>query len=284
MEAADVRDVRRSRRIGGPGCARPELPTDAQPHPRHLRSGALAEDLRHARHDVLGRVRATDAGGELREDLVGVRTLAVDDAVGEAAGARADRLERQRQDDGRDHGDGGVVSTEQEAPRGHDRGVDRCHEDRERSRDHRLPDDDVEVVQAEPEDGDADGDGEREEARSAHHGRQDPVTGEDEVADEDRDEGESEPEHDPPDLLALGPGGPSEPHDERAHGHEEDHREEHGDHDVEVGQMRRGLDEEGVGDPEVHVRPGERPLSDDERDPDHGQEREDEHEVRSPSS
>ena len=253
------RDVRQRRRVGRPGCARPELPTNAQPHPRHLRSGAFAEDLRHARHHVLGRVRATDPRGELREDLVGIRPLAIDDAVGEAPGTDADRLERDRKHDRGDHRDRGVVAPHYEAPHRDDRRVHDGDEDREYARDERLADDDVEVVQVEPEDGDPDRDREGQEAGGTDDGGQEPGSAQDEVAGDDRHEREREAERHPLDLLSLDPLRPAEPQEQRADRREEHHREQQADDGVDD----HLVDEEGVLDGDVLDRPRQRRLPED---------------------
>ena len=47
---------------------------DAEPDPGRPRAGGLAEELRHPREDVLGRVRLPDALGELGQDLVRAST------------------------------------------------------------------------------------------------------------------------------------------------------------------------------------------------------------------
>ena len=67
-----------------------------------LCAGALADDPRHPRQQVLGRVRPREPFGERGQDLVRRRAFTEDQPVGEPVRPRAKGLERERDDDGGD--------------------------------------------------------------------------------------------------------------------------------------------------------------------------------------
>ena len=150
-------DRRAADRIVGPGCDVPELPADREPHVGALRPDALAQDPRHPRQHVRVGVSTTDAFGELGEHLVRRRALAVDQAVGEAREPRARRLERERHDHGRHHGEERVVASQPDADADHHTEVDDRCEEREGAVDQGLSHHHVEVVEMEAQDRDPDG-------------------------------------------------------------------------------------------------------------------------------
>jgi hypothetical protein len=78
-----------------------ELVIDPQPHDHVFGAGPVGHDVRHLRQDVLVRIRAADALGELRQDLVRGGPPAVHDAVGQPTGPLPRRLERDRHYGGR---------------------------------------------------------------------------------------------------------------------------------------------------------------------------------------
>ena len=114
------RDRRRPVDVVGPGRDVSQLPVDGQPHVGALGADALAQDPRHPRQHVLVGVGPADAFGELRQHLVRRRALAVDDAVGEPREPRARRLERERHDHGRHHGQERVVASQPDAHADHE--------------------------------------------------------------------------------------------------------------------------------------------------------------------
>jgi len=140
-----------------PGRHRPKRRTDPKPDLRPS-SGPLGEDPRHPRQDVVQSVLARHALGELREHLVGGRSLAIDEAVGQALGTFAHGVEGQSDHRGGEHGQEGVVGGSDGRPDAdHERHVDGGEERGEQSVDERLADDDVDLVQAVLQYGDRDG-------------------------------------------------------------------------------------------------------------------------------
>jgi hypothetical protein len=160
----------------GPRSGESKLVADAQPHLGARCSRPLSENPGHPGQHVLGRIRASHPLGELREDLVGRRSLPVDDAVGQTPGALAKGLERDRDDSGRCDGERNVrlpCRPDRRADPHHDREVDGGDEGGKHCDDDGLVDNDVDVVQPVLEHGDAD--------RGRDHQDRDP--GEDVTAD-----------------------------------------------------------------------------------------------------
>ena len=95
------------------------------------------------------RVRVSEVGRDLGEDLEGGRSLPVHDPVGERLGSPTDRIEREDEDHGA--GDGPDARERRQGKRPEIQEGDEGGDDRE---DHRSLDDDVEVVQVVLEDRD----------------------------------------------------------------------------------------------------------------------------------
>ena len=80
------------------------LLVERDPDLRALCPGTIAEHPGDAREHVVGGVRAREVLAEGRHHLVGSCTLPVDEAVREAPCSRADRLEHEGDDRGRERG------------------------------------------------------------------------------------------------------------------------------------------------------------------------------------
>ena len=139
------RRIRRCRRTGSGACAHRE------PDVRGLGPRCLAQKLRHSGRDVLVRVRRTEAAGELREHLVGRRSLAIDETVGHPPRQPPQRAEHGADDDA-DHEQAPFPGRHRSDRRQRENEQDRERQDREPGGDqqehHGLLDHDVQVVQA----------------------------------------------------------------------------------------------------------------------------------------
>ena len=207
--------ARGRRRVHGPGGFRTQLVPDAEPDPRRPRSGRVAEELGHPREDVLGRVGLPDAFGELGEDLVRGRSLAVDDPIRPTARPGPHQGEPDREyrcDRKRGHIDAASHADEHERCKEDGDPQDKHEPGDEESVLHGLPDHDVEVPQAVPQDRDAadrrdaeeHADDEREEGEPGHDAFVADGAGRDQAEGEHEDDPEEDAEErEPPDLLSL---------------------------------------------------------------------------------
>ncbi len=138
-----------------------------QPNFGAFRASSLGQHACHARQCLVGGVRFRDPLGELRQNLVGGRSLAVDEAIGDLLQSLTHGLERDRHDGGgedRKKQVGLATSANEGADAHDDAHVDRCDEGRKGAVDQGAADDDVDVVQAVAKDRD------RDRCRESHRG------------------------------------------------------------------------------------------------------------------
>jgi len=217
-------------RPGRPGGLAPKLAAHPKPHTRAGRTRPLGQDPRHAGKQVLVRVRAGHARGELGQDLVGCGALPVDQAVGEPLDPRSDRLEGHRHHPGgQDRQPDVWVRT---LPHGmadadHDPHVHGGDEPGQRRVHDRLVEDDVDVVEAVFHDrhrggrGDPDDDGRQaEQEQEDVQGLEVDVQRGGESGQREAQDPDERGVDEPSELFALVAHGPPEPQDqgeERCH-------------------------------------------------------------------
>ena len=144
---ASERDGFPAGQLRGPPSLGAELAADPEPHPGTGGAGPLAEDARHPRQHVLGRIGLADALGELAQDLVRSRALAVHDALGDPAADERERPDREAGDDADDHVRGVDLVEQRRSSEQRDRAEpDADDQEREDERDEGLLDDDVDIL------------------------------------------------------------------------------------------------------------------------------------------